>query len=168
MLKGANVKPKLSKKSRYKNGEIAPSKLTKFKPTEKSPTFVYRSSYEYVFCMWCEYNANVVSWSSEPYSIEYYCPVKKKLRSYWIDFISKMIDGQKIIIEVKPEKDLQAVKIFQQTFARLTTAEAKTSYIQANKIAANNYGKWQAAKKYAKQNGMQFQVVTEKFLKSYI
>jgi hypothetical protein len=166
-VKGSNYKPNLSKNSRYKNGEILASKLKKFVITECSKSFVYRSSYEYIFHLWCENNGNVLKWSSEPYAITYFCPVKKKQRSYWLDFTMQMVDNKLIFVEIKPEKDLQAVKHFQLAYSRLTTSEARTSYIQANKIAANNLAKWQAAKKYALAKGAEFQVVTEKFLKQY-
>lgn len=168
MLKGSKFKPSLSKKSRYKQGEIKASKLQKFIVTEASNSFVYRSSYEYSFMLWCENNGNVKAWSSEPYAIKYYCPVKKKERSYWIDFTALMHDDVKLLVEVKPEKDLVAVKQFQLSYSRLGTSEAKTQYLLANQTAANNYAKWQAAMKYAKSKSMKFQVVTEKFLKSYL
>lgn len=167
-MRGSKFKPALSKNSRYKNGEIPAYKLKKFVATEASKTFIYRSSYEYAFMIWCENNGNVIHWSSEPFSIPYFCPVKKKQRSYWIDFNSIMNNGVKILVEIKPEKDLQEVKNFQLAYSRLGTSEAKSQYILSHKVAANNYAKWQAAKKYAQATGRLFQVVTEKFLKSYI
>lgn len=167
-MRGSRFKPALSKKSRYKNGEIPASKLKKFIQTELSKTFVYRSSYEYSFMIWCEQSPKVKGWSSEPFSIKYFCPVKKKERSYWIDFTMIMFDNQKVLVEVKPEKDLKSVKLFQVAYSRLTTSEAKTSFIQGNKTSANNFAKWQAAKAFSKANNMIFQVVTEKFLTSYL
>lgn len=129
---------------------------------------MYRSSYEYSFMLWCENNGNVKGWSSEPDTISYFCPVKKKQRSYWIDFIVYMQDGTSILVEVKDEKEKLAVQVFQKTYATLGTSEAKTSYIQSNRIAANNFAKWQTATAYAKRKNMLFQVITQKFLKSYL
>lgn len=164
-MKGSYHKPTLNKKSKYKNGEIPAAKLTKFVATEKSKSFVYRSSYEYSFMLWCENNGNVKAWSSEPHSIKYFCPVKKKERSYWIDFTVEMTDSTKLFVEIKPEKDKLAVQVFQKMLSTLSTSEAKTNYIQSNKVAANNFAKWQTAIKYCKERNYIFQLVTEKFLK---
>lgn len=158
-------KPSLSRKSRYKNGEIPVSKLKKFLVTESSQTFVYRSSYEYMFMLFCENSLNVKSWSSEPFTIDYYCLAKQKNRKYWIDFTYTTISGDRYLVEIKPEKDFIEVKQFSKFFNSIQDEKHKLNYALGNERASNNYSKWIFAKEYAKGINAKFVVVTEKFLK---
>lgn len=158
-------KPNISKKSRYKNGEIPCHKLRKFMITEDSKSFVFRSSYEYLFMLFCENSPNVKAWSSEPFTIDYYCLAKQKMRKYWIDFTYISTSGQKYLVEIKPEKDFAEVKLFSSKFNSIENEEHKRNYALGNERASNNYSKWVQAKIYANSIDAKFIVVTEKFLK---
>ena len=116
---------------------------------------IYRSSYEYKFMIRLEMNPNVIAWSSENLKIPYYLLHRQKDGStkpvrheYNIDFMVYTKDGGKYIVEVKP-----------MAFVPLNEAQ-----IRRSPEIYKNYMKWQAAKKWAGENGFEFVVVTERDL----
>jgi len=114
---------------------------------------IYRSGWEKDFMVMCDENPGVSSWACEPFHIQYFHPLEKKYKIYWIDFIVQYIDtnGRRKIdlIEIKPENE---------TFIE----KAKT---KKNKIAVIiNHAKWKAAAAFAKQNGLNFRVLGETML----
>lgn len=131
---------KISKSSKFKQGYYDARKSTKYKgPTLLIP---YRSSYEYRFILYCENNKNIVEWSYETLHIPYLDP-EGKSHKYYVDFIVKYNNGSIYLIEVKP---------YSQTIP------------QRNATYRKNSLKWEAAKRYAVQNGYTFMLVTEKSL----
>lgn len=158
--------------SSYKNKNV-PKKNTRYRQgyyrlenTDKylgDPSkIIYRSTYEYKFCRFCDQTPDVLSWSSEPFSVHYYDPVKKKKREYFIDFYMKYKRGEIIndfLVEVKPSKKLK-MPIFEgkQTLKRLKTYNLEVEEFLTNKA------KMDAAKDYASKIGYKFIVVTEEFL----
>lgn len=135
-----HLKPRTGKKSRFKQGYFNVEKSKKY--VGPRPV-IYRSSFEYRFCVHCENNDNIVEWSSEPFPIKYVDYLGKQ-RNYYIDFVVKYRNGSKWLIEVKP---------YAQTIA------------QNNKTYKINAAKWTAAKTIGESLGYKFTIVTEKTLK---
>lgn len=117
----------------------------------KIPTF--RSSWETAYAGALERSPSVKSWSSEPFSITYYNPIKKRMTLYWPDFVVEFANGQVLIVEIKPLKEALAEK-------------AKTLYDKA--MVLQNMAKWQACAAFAKTQGWGFKVYTEKDLAALI
>lgn len=161
-------KPRLSKKVKYQNGQVEAHKLKKFMVTESSTSFVYRSSYEYLFMLWCEQNEFVVKWYSEPFSIKYFDISSERVRNYWIDFIFIDINDVKYFCEIKPSNDIEKVKKFKHQLSTISNPEAKRKFARIHEREAKNLSKWTAAKEYCNKHELKFVLVDEKFLKSKI
>jgi hypothetical protein len=96
---------------------------------------------------YCELCPDILSWSSEPFPIEYKSFTGKS-HKYWVDFVLTNRRGQKLLIEVKPKKQVP-----------LTVQQ-----VQVNPVMAKNYLKWEACKDYCRKHANHFfQVVTEDF-----
>ncbi len=100
---------KPTKKSRYSQGYYELINPEKYHGDPKQ--IIYRSSYEYKFCRYCDLTEGVVKWSSEPFSVKYYDPVNKKARNYHIDFYIRVkLEGSDkevdYLVEVKPKNKL--------------------------------------------------------------
>ena len=109
-----NVKP--TSKSKYKQGYYTPKNPSKY----NGPfPIIYRSSWERKFCHWCDHNEDVISWMSEPFSIDYFSLLDKKFHKYYPDFYIKLKKGEKdgnpiienYVVEVKPKAQLQKPKM---------------------------------------------------------
>jgi hypothetical protein len=139
-------------KSLYK-----PSNPKKYKGNPNN--IVCRSSWERHFCRWCDLNENVLSWASEEFSIPYIKPTDGKVHRYYPDFICevKEQDGKikKYIIEVKPKKQTQPPK---------KPSRVTKSYIYESTQYAVNQAKWKYAEEFAKDNGVEFKIITEEDL----
>ncbi len=113
----------------------------------KAPT--YRSSWEFVFMKFCDENAHITEWASEPMRIPYINPIKQSKTTYLPDFLIAYKDksGNRIVelIEIKPKKQI------------LGEARSERDKIQA----IINQAKWQAAEVFCAQKGIKFRVVTE-------
>lgn len=145
---------------------------------------VYRSSWEFSFCKWCDYSPSIIRWSSEPVKVPYYDRVSKlkeckKLgidpnnprnwivknynTDFWIEIKSQDDSIKKWFIEIKPKNKLvkprpapmDAPLKMQKKFNR----EAKEYMI--------NEAKFAAMKEFAKRNGADFKVFTEDTLRHY-
>lgn len=116
---------------------------------------IYRSGWERQVCKWCDENSRVTEWSSEEIVVPYYSEVDKKYHRYFVDFFVKFSDGKVIIVEVKPHKQTKAPKTKDRPRSKVLS-EAKTFVVNQNK--------WKAASQYAKDNGWEFQIWTEKEL----
>ena len=112
----------------------------------KLPTF--RSSWEMKYAIALERSLTVRQWASEPFSITYYNPIKKKNTLYWPDFVVEFTNGYILIVEIKPLKEA-------------AVASAKTLYDKA--MLLQNMAKWQAAVAFTKARGKNwgFKVYTE-------
>jgi hypothetical protein len=113
-----------------------------------TPTF--RSSWEHVFMSFCDNNPNILKWASEPIRINYKNPFTGKNTIYVPDFLIYYIDRSgnhsADVIEVKPKKETNL-------------GEAKSRRDQAYTVL--NMAKWEAAKAWCKQKGLNFKIVTE-------
>ena len=119
---------------------------------------VYRSLLERRFMRYCDLNEDILYWASEELPVRYYSPLDKKYHRYFPDFVVKTVNNDKYMIEIKPSR--QAVKP--------KPPKKKTkSYMRESFEYIKNQAKWQAAKSYCDDNGMQFKLITEKDLGKY-
>jgi hypothetical protein len=100
-----NNKP--TKKSRFKQGYFPITECQKY--IGPGP-IIYRSSWEQKFCIYCESSTGVVHWSSEPFEIKYFNPIREKYSIYHPDFFMVLDNGKKLVIEVKPEAQIKKPK----------------------------------------------------------
>lgn len=124
---------------------------------------IYRSSWEYKFCRYCDISLNVSKWSSEPVGIKYYSPIDHKEHTYYVDFYMRIMEGDTPIdcfVEVKPKASLVQPVLEGKN---LTTKKLK-SYNYALKTFITNRAKFAAAKAFAEGRGYKFIVVTEDWL----
>jgi len=137
----------------YKKGIYKPRNRSKYKGG-KLPA--YRSSWELRFFEWCDYNPNVLEWTSESTAIPYVSPLDGKIHHYLVDNNVKIREGNKIvnyIIEIKPKKQLKKPKA--------TKNKKKSTLIYELVQFQKNLAKWEAAKSYAVKKGIKFQIITE-------
>jgi hypothetical protein len=126
---------------------------------------ICRSSWETIFCQWCDNNQAIVKWSSECIAIPYKHPYKKqrnglpKTAHYYPDFlviIEKAGITRKYLIEVKPSKETKPPR-------NGGNKSAKTRLYEQKSWAVNK-AKWIAAERYCNKMGYIFKKVTEKEL----
>ena len=119
---------------------------------------VYRSLLERRFMRYCDLNEDILYWASEELPVRYYNPLDKKYHRYFPDFVIKTVNNEKYMIEIKPSRQV----------AKPKPPKKKTkSYMRESFEYIKNQAKWQAAKSYCDDNGMQFKVITEKDLGKY-
>ena len=119
---------------------------------------VYRSLLERRFMRYCDLNEDILYWASEELPVRYYNPLDKKYHRYCPDFVVKTVNNDKYMIEIKPSRQV----------AKPKPPKKKTkSYMRESFEYIKNQAKWQAAKSYCDDNGMQFKVITEKDLGKY-
>ena len=107
-------------------------------------------------CQWCDTQPNVLKWASEEFSIPYVSPKDGKVHRYYPDFLIEYRDtGGKIkkqIIEVKPKR---------QTKPPERKSRVTKSYLYEAATYEINMAKWKAAVEFAKDNGIEFKIITE-------
>ena len=119
---------------------------------------VYRSLLERRFMRYCDLNEDILYWASEELPVRYYNPLDKKYHRYFPDFVVKTVNNDKYMIEIKPSRQVTKPK----------PPKKKTkSYMRESFEYIKNQAKWQAAKSYCDDNGMQFKLITEKDLGKY-
>jgi hypothetical protein len=155
-----NIK-KVKPNGEYKSGLYAPINQDKY--IGDLHNIIYRSSWEYRFCTYCDTNESIIKWSSEPIAIDYYNPLDKKEHKYNVDFYIKVVredsEIQEWIIEIKPERQTQK-PIYE---GNMTLSKLK-SYNRNMQIWITNQAKFKAAQDWAERRGFKFGVVDENFL----
>ena len=142
-----NNKPK--KNSRFHQGYVNNSMCSKLFRSTKNEPIIYRSGLEYQFICFCENNPKIKQWASEPISIKYNCRLDNKEHDYYPDYVIETINGDKIIVEIKPYN--QTIKPTQMDSVWLKEAWVK------------NCDKWKAANEFAHRHNAKFIIITEKF-----
>jgi len=111
----------------------------------------YRSSWEMMFCQFCDNNPSVLQWASESIQIPYFNPIKNRPTIYVPDFFIVYVDknGQNHaeLIEIKPQKE--------------TTMEHAGKSQHNRLMVAINHAKWAAAAAFCQKQGIKFRIVTE-------
>jgi len=145
--------------SKTLQGKFRPRHPEKYKGD--AGNIIYRSSWEKVFCEYCDRNDDIICWQSEEKRIRYYDPVMKKTRTYYPDFYIKYKRRDDIIveeiIEVKPNRQVIGPP---QNPKRRSKAWVNEVYQYAT-----NKAKWKAAAEWCEDRGMNFRLITEKDLK---
>lgn len=143
---------------------------------------VYRSSWEFAFCKWCDASPSVLRWSSEPIKVPYYDRVSKLdeckkygldpnnprnwvVKNYNTDFWIEINKGgdkpEKWFIEVKPKHKLKKPTPPPQN---APLKEQKRFNAQAKEYLINE-AKFAALDAWAKKNGTKFFIFTEDIMK---
>lgn len=151
--------------------QFDPKKHSTFTPlnTKKytgSYPIICRSSWETIFCKYCDNNDKILYWNSEKVSIPYKHPYLTdknnlpKTSKYYPDFLITVQETPsriiKYLIEIKPYKETIPPK----TGGRKTP---KTRLYEQKSWAINS-AKWKAAERYCKRMGYKFIKLTEKQL----
>lgn len=140
---------------KYRQGIFTPKSGDKFIGNKA----VYRSGLELKFFRFCDDNKNILKWSSENVVVPYVSPVDGRVHRYFVDNYIMVKEGNNIknyLVEIKP---------FRQTKPPATKYKKKQHLLYEQKQWAINTSKWESAKKYAKQKGWEFIIITEKDLK---
>jgi len=151
-----NILP--NNKSSYHQSYYDP--INKDKYTGNYP-IICRSLLEKKFCIYLDNNPEVKYWQSESFSIKYKSIVDGKDHLYYPDFLIS-INEQKVIVEVKPSKQLIKPKE-----PKNKTKKSLLNYQNSLKMYLTNISKISAMKSYAENNGYKFILVTEKDMKNF-
>jgi hypothetical protein len=148
----------MAKEKHYSSGEYIVENKEKY-IGEKNPK--YRSSWEQKFCYFLDHNTNILRWGYESVSLTYFSPIDNKTHRYFLDFYFETVNKQgnieKYLVEVKPyEQTLPPKKPKNKKGEKRFLYEAQTYII--------NKCKWEAAEKFCKSRGVNFQIITEKHL----
>jgi len=139
------------------SGKFKPKNYKKYKgdPTN----IIYRSLWERRFMVYCDNNPNIIEWGSEEVIIPYKSPLDKKVHRYFPDFYIKYVDNKgqsrRVIIEVKPKKQLKPPPEPKRRTQRWMN-EVATYMI--------NQAKFKAAGEYCKDRRYEFRILTEDHL----
>jgi len=100
---------------------------------------------------WCDQNPKVKTWSSEEIVIPYLYEVTKRHHRYFVDLFIEMVDGEKFLVEIKPDKETKP-----------PAGKRKTKrYLNEAMTYVKNQNKWQAAENYCNDRGWKFVIWTE-------
>lgn len=153
------MKPRLTRVS--KQGYFIPGSPEKYMGDPNK--IIFRSSWELKFMQFCDNHPKVNRWSSEPIGIPYFSPLDQRVHTYYVDFYVVYIDADGTehpwLIEVKPNKYVSKP----QPPDRMTEKQM-ANFVWASKQYIVNQAKFQAAKEFAIDKGVQFGIVTENFL----
>ena len=107
---------------------------------------------------YCDLNQDILFWASEELPIRYFNPIDKRYHRYFPDFVVKTSKQKKYMIEVKPSRQIGKPK----------PGKKKTkTYMKESFEYIKNQAKWQAAKSYCEDNGLEFKIISEKDLGKY-
>lgn len=140
---------------KYRQGIFKPKNHTKFIGDKA----VYRSGLELKFFRFCDDNNNVLKWSSEDIVVPYISPVDGRMHRYFVDNFIVIKEGdvvKKYLVEIKP---------YRQTKPPATKYKKRQHILYEQKQWAVNTSKWKSARQYAKKQGWEFILITEKDLK---
>lgn len=140
-----------------KKGFFRPKNPQRYKgdPTN----IIYRSSWEAKLMVYLDSHPDVITWSSEEFSIPYRSPIDGKVHRYFPDFFVRMKtkggETETLVIEVKPYKQTQPPTV--------QTKRTK-KYITEVHTWGINSAKWKAAKSFCEDRKWKFKIMTEKEL----
>ena len=139
-------------------GRYIPQNPQKYKGNPSQ--IIYRSLWERKFMVYCDRNDKVIEWGSEEVIVPYRSPWDGKIHRYFPDFYIKIEQAnggvKKFIIEVKPEYQCKQPNKIPKKRTRKWYSEVKTWGI--------NNAKWESAKDWCANRGMEFKILTEKHL----
>lgn len=125
----------------------------------KLDQIIFRSSWEHKLFKHLDTNTLVKKWGSEEIAIPYEDPTTGQTRRYFPDVFAIIVkDGKeiKVMIEVKP---------FRETIAPIPKAgrngKPSNGYLIEEATFNTNSAKWDAARKFCSQHGVEFVIMTE-------
>ena len=139
---------------------------------------IFRSSWEFSFCKWCDYSPSIIRWGSEPVRIPYYDKVSKLAKckelgidpnnpknwvtkfyttDFWIQV--KKADGsiEKWFVEIKPGGKLHK-PVPPDRNAPLAQIKRYNRLVREYLV---NEEKFKAIEEWANKNGTKFYIFTE-------
>lgn len=114
------------------------------------------SSWEYTTHVFMDNNQRVIKWSSEPFGIPYFNPVKQRPAKYFPDYYCEYIDNDGVI-----HKQLIELKPLAQVAKPSNRGSHKTR-MYANLTHMVNLAKWESAEQYCLSHGLEFKIITER------
>lgn len=163
----------MTKNKKFKQGYYKPLNPEKYDGDINN--ICARSSWEFFIFKWLDLNSAVLSWSSEPFSIQYQ-GFDGKPHRYFPDILVKIRKKSmlkhiedKTIGENESETFLIEIKPYSQTEEgyrppKRITEKNKRSVVEGALEVEKNRRKWEAAREFCRKNGMKFLVLTEKEL----
>jgi hypothetical protein len=149
-------------KNKYKQGKyylLNPEKYI------GHPPILYRSSWEYAFCKFCDTNEKVKKWSSEGLEIKYQITnnnYELETHRYYPDFYLEMIQNgdpekyDRIIVEIKPKSETEPPKP-----PKRQTLKMLENYEYSLNTYRKNLHKWAFTKEWCEKRGIKFIIITE-------
>ena len=139
------------------------------KPTD---TCTYRSSWELKFMMFCDKYSSILEWGSEILKIPYISEVDGKQHKYVTDFYFVCRDRNKnivkYILEVKPKCQIAVLnehnEIIYPNPPKHRTQKTIRSWQERCNILRINNSKWTYARKWCKDHGYIFKILSEEEL----
>lgn len=128
---------------------------------------LYRSSWELIAFVYLDLNPDVVRWGSEIIRVPYKLDIDihkgvNKVRNYYVDLYYETTNGNKYLIEIKPNAEKYMPK----------TPKKKTIwYYKSVAEYVKNRNKWNYATAFAKERGLIFEIWSEdqiNTLKSFV
>ena len=154
------------KNRKYKQGNYLIQNPKKY--IGKIP-IVYRSSWEYAFCKFCDINENVIKWSSEGLYIPYQISNgigQIETHRYYPDFYVETINindpeiHNRLLIEIKPKRETQQPKA-----PKKHTLKMLENHEYSLRMFKKNLHKWAYAKEWCDKRHITFKIITEDWLK---
>ena len=139
--------------AKYKQSEFIPTNTEKY--FGKNNPF-YRSGWEQKFMIILDTTPTVTRWCSECVAIKYWDKANNKPRNYFTDFYIEFEDGRRMIVEIKPYKELQ-----KPVPKQFKTQKQQMQYLNEMKTYICNMSKWTDAKEFCDVNGIEFKIITE-------
>ena len=141
-------------KTKFKQGIYTPKNPDKYVHSksfmnEKTNFPIYRSSRELKFFKFCDYCDEVFKWTSEPFKIDYFNPVKQRMARYFPDALINY-NGVNYLIEIKPI---------------IHTPGAKTKSTKNKIEQIINEAKWEAARDFCANHNYKFIILGDNFFK---
>ena len=147
----------LNRNTKFKQGFFYPRNLDKF--VSKDNKAIYRSGLELDYFRLLDKNPNVLKWGSEEVIVPYF--FDNKWHKYYVDLFVVFKFGEsvkKYFIELKP---------YSQTIEpKVSKRKKQMSMLYEAHQWAKNQAKWKAATDFAKKNGWEFHILTEKDLEN--
>lgn len=129
----------------------------------------YRSSWEAKFMAFCDERNSVLEWGSEVLKIPYVAEEDGKQHQYITDFYfvcqDKYGDIKKYIIEVKPKSQVanldEHCNVIYPDPPKHKTQQSIANWQERCAVIRKNNDKWTAARKWCRDNGFIFKILTE-------
>lgn len=138
---------------RYLQGTFIPSNPNKYVGDVNN--IRYRSGWEKRAMVWFDTQPSILKWGSEEVIVPYISPADNKVHRYFPDFLiqyqTRAGDIKKMLVEIKPAAQCVPPKQKKKTARMINEV---TTYLI-------NQAKWEAAKAWCADKGIEFRVLTE-------